>query len=166
MCLHDILMPSQRARDLSAPWAQVSSTALRIGRDMSKWGIWQFGKKLSTGPVGSQAQFSGDAVYSQPLTSASRKCLVKGKEGPGYQLWLPRLGSFKTGEFRSYIVNGRERLQRTEENGSKPGLNHPRRKKRELELLKPNYSVTKLLPESRSGNSGCYINSFKSPRTI
>lgn len=65
-----------------------------IGRDMSKWGAWRFGKELSTGPVDSQALSSEDVVYSWPLTSASRKCLVKGEEGPGYQLWFPRSWKF------------------------------------------------------------------------
>lgn len=87
--------------------------------------------------MGSQVQSSVDVVYRQPLTSASSKCLERGKEGPRHPGDSPGLRAFKDSELRGYILGGRECLQGTDENGLKPGLNHPCRRKWELELIKP-----------------------------
>ena len=98
---------------------------------------------------------SGDAVYSRPLASASGKCLGRGKGGPGHHCYSPSLQSFKECEFRGYIFDGGECLQRTDKTGLKPGLSHACRRKGELELVKANYSVSKLLPDTVLGTSGC-----------
>jgi hypothetical protein len=55
---------------------------------------------------------------------------------------------FRENEFRGYILYGEECLQRTGENGSKPDLNPSCKNNGELELVKPNYSESKLLWES------------------